>query len=70
MFRETNTNTQMSLFDNPADLMGKRAVKKYDWAVYEQPEPFPSEEGPAVDRGGREADRVPEQLRDYPATPR
>ena len=30
MFRETNTNTQMSLFDNPADLMGKRAVKKYE----------------------------------------
>lgn len=30
MFRETDTNTQMSLFDNPADLMGKRAVKKYE----------------------------------------
>ena len=30
MFRETTTNTQMSLFDNPADLMGKRAVKKYE----------------------------------------
>lgn len=30
MFRETETNPQMSLFDNPADLMGKRAVKKYE----------------------------------------
>lgn len=30
MFRETDTNTQMSLFDNPADLMGNRAVKKYE----------------------------------------
>ena len=30
MFRETTANTQMSLFDNPADLMGKRAVKKYE----------------------------------------
>ena len=30
MFRETTTNIQMSLFDNPADLMGKRAVKKYE----------------------------------------
>ena len=30
MFRETTTDTQMSLFDNPADLMGKRAVKKYE----------------------------------------
>ena len=30
MFRETDTNTQMSLFDNPADLMGKRAVKNYE----------------------------------------
>lgn len=30
MFRETNTDIQMSLFDNPADLMGKRAAKKYD----------------------------------------
>ena len=30
MFRETDTNPQMSLFDNPADLMGKRAMKKYE----------------------------------------
>lgn len=30
MFKETTANTQMSLFDNPADLMGKRAVKKYE----------------------------------------
>lgn len=30
MFRETDTDIQMSLFDNPADLMGKRAAKKYD----------------------------------------
>lgn len=27
MFGETTTNIQMSLFDNTADLMGKRAVK-------------------------------------------
>lgn len=30
MFREITANTQLSLFDNPADLMGKRAVKKYE----------------------------------------
>ena len=30
MFRETDIDTQMSLFDNPADLMGKRAAKKYE----------------------------------------
>ena len=30
MFRETDANPQMSLFDNPVDLMGKRAAKKYD----------------------------------------
>ena len=30
MFRKTETNVQLSLFDNPADLMGKRAVKKYE----------------------------------------
>ena len=30
MFRETDADIQMSLFDNPADLMGKRAAKKYD----------------------------------------
>ena len=31
MFRETETNPQMSLFDNPADLMGKR--KHELWAL-------------------------------------
>lgn len=30
MFRDTTANIQMPLFDNPADLMGKRAVKKYE----------------------------------------
>ncbi len=30
MFRETEIGTQMSLFDNPVDLMGKRAAKKYE----------------------------------------
>lgn len=30
MFRETDIDTQMSLFDNPSDLMGKRAAKKYE----------------------------------------
>ena len=30
MFRETDTNTQLSLFEDPADFMGKRAAKKFD----------------------------------------
>lgn len=30
MFRETDANPQMPLFDNPADLMCKRAAKKYE----------------------------------------
>ena len=33
MFRETDKNSQMSLFDNPSDLMGKRAVKKYEDSI-------------------------------------
>lgn len=30
MFRETDTDIQIPLFDNPSDLMCKRAAKKYD----------------------------------------
>lgn len=30
MFRATDTNIQLSMFDTPADFMGKRALKKYD----------------------------------------
>ncbi len=30
MFRETDSNSRLSLFDSPADLMGKRAVKRYE----------------------------------------
>ncbi len=30
MFRETDTDAQMSLFENPVDFMGKRAAKKFD----------------------------------------
>lgn len=30
MFRETGTNTQLALFEDPIDFMGKRAAKKFD----------------------------------------
>lgn len=30
MFRETDTNTQLSLFEAPVDFMGRRAAKKFD----------------------------------------
>lgn len=30
MFRETDTNTQLALFEDPIDFMGKRAAKKFD----------------------------------------
>ena len=30
MFRANETEPQMSLFDNPSDMMCKRAAKKYE----------------------------------------